>query len=350
MRIKKGIVLIIILMLTVSIVACTKKNTNRDSIARTEFLMDTVMTVKIFDSQDEKILDEVFERLEDIEKKMSFTIESSDVSYINNNAGLQPIRVSDETYYVLQEAKRFAELSSGSYDPTIGPLVDLWDIKAEEKERDWIPAPDEIRESKSLVDYTRLELLGDNQVLLKDKDMKINLGGIVKGYATDVVRDILISHGVRSAIIDLGGNVFAHGTKEKDTSWSIGMQNPLEYTGNYLGILKVEDKSVVTSGDYERFFIYNGDKYHHIFDAKDGYPVNNEITGITIISDTSLDGDALSTAVFVLGLEKGMELSNSLNGVDAIFITKEKEVYVPKNLLKDFTLREGLMGFKIKEY
>lgn len=346
MKIRKSIILILLLVFILGISGCA----NNDPISRTDFLMDTVMTVKIHGKQNKKVLDEVFARLEEIENKMSLTIESSEVSQINKNAGIKPTEVSPDTYFVIKEAKKFAEMSLGAYEPTIGPLADLWDIKSGERERDYVPSSKEIDKAKSLVNYEGLELLENNQVYLKEKNMKIDLGGIAKGYAADEARDILIKNGVMSGIIDLGGNIFAHGSKEKDISWSIGMQNPLELTGNYLGVLKVIDKSVVTSGDYERYFTYDKKRYHHILDSNTGYPAENELTGMSIVSDKSIDGDALSTTLFVLGLEKGMKLANSLEDVEAIFIAKDKTVYVPKSLIDNFTLREGLTNFNIKEY
>jgi len=358
---KKGyIVIIAILLLAIFVTGCTSKNSDLGStpnspvksepISRTEFLMDTVMTIKIYDKPDNKILDKVFSRLEEIESRMSATIETSDITKINKNAGVKPVTVNPDTYFVIKGAKYYAEISSGAYDPTIGPLVELWNIKSGETERDYIPSSQDIQSKKSLVDYNDLELLDKNQVFLKKENMEINLGGIVKGYAADEVRRILIENGVQAAIIDLGGNIFAHGEKAENLSWKIGIQNPLEHTGNYLGILEVKDQSIVTSGDYERFFEYNGKKYHHILDAKTGYPAENEITGVSIISDASIDGDALSTTLFVLGLDKGMELVNSLDGVEAIFITKDKSIYLTTNLKDKFSLREGNSDFKIKDY
>lgn len=321
-----------------------------EPISRTEFLMDTVMTIKLYDKSDEQILDKVFSRLEEIESRMSITIKNSDVSKINDNAGIKPVTVNEDTYYVIKEAKHYAEISNGAYDPTIGPLVDLWNIVSGERERDYIPTTEEINEKKSYVNYKNLELLDDNQVFLKEKNMKINLGGIVKGYAADEVKRILTENGVNAAIIDLGGNVFAHGEKTDGSSWNIGIQNPLEFTGSYLGIIQVKDSSIVTSGDYERFFEYKGKRYHHILDSKTGYPAESGIIGVSVISKKSIDGDALSTTLFVLGLDRGMELVNSLDDVEAIFITKDKSVYLTENLKTQFTLKDGNGTFTIKEY
>ena len=344
---KIGLVFLILILLLTGSKLISK---NQDPISKTDFLMDTVMTIRIFDKSDEKILDKAFSRVREIEEKMSLTIESSEVSQINKNAGIQPVSVSQETYYVLQEAKRYAEISNGAYEPTIGPLVDLWDIKADEKEREVLPVVKDINNKKALVDYNKLELLENNKVFLKEKDMKIALGGIAKGYAADEVRKVLIENGVDTAIIDLGGNLFAHGIKQDNTPWIIGIQNPFEVTGNYIATLKIKDKSIVTSGGYERYFKHENKVYHHILDRETGYPSENEIGGVSIISEKSIDGDALSTTLFVLGVEEGKKLINSLEGIEAVFITKNNEIYISKNLEEIFTLDKKYNDFNVKTY
>lgn len=331
----KVFILVATLILSIILISCKKEEKNDNlPISKTGFLMDTVMTVKIYDNGNEKLIEKIFNRIEEIEEKMSVTIESSDVNMINKNAGVKPVEVDNETYQVLQKSIEYAEMSNGHYDPTVGPLVEIWDIKSGETVRDNIPTIDEIEENKKLVDYKKLQLLDNNQVYLKEKDMKINLGSIVKGYAADEVKKILSQNGVKGAIIDLGGNVFAYGTKEEDP-WKIGVQDPREATGIKLGILKTEDKSIVSSGNYERYFMYNNTRYHHILNPKTGYPVENELMGVTIVSNKSIDGDALSTTMFILGLEKGKNMTETLDGIQVIFITKDNQIHVPEEFVKN---------------
>lgn len=185
-------------------------------------------------------------------------------------------------------------------------------------------------------------------MFLKKKGMRITLGSIVKGYAADEVKRILKENKVNSAIIDLGGNLYIIGKKSDGSKFRIGIQDPFRPKGSYAGILEISDKSVVTSGDYERYFIYQGKKYNHIIDTETGYPVDNEITGISIISEFSIDGDALSTTIFALGLDKGMEFVNYLEGVEAIFITKDKSIYLTSGLEDKFVVGEA--SFTLKEY
>lgn len=341
MRQKKYLILIIVIILLFTTIGCQYKDKD-GPLTRTEFLMDTVITLKIYDQKDKKAMDEAINRLKEIEERMSVTIETSDVSLINKNSGIRPVKVHEDIYYVIQQAKHFAIITNGAFDPTIGPLVDLWDITGTgEDERDSIPTEEDIKNSMALIDYNDLELMDDNQVFLKRKGMKLDLGGIVKGYAADEVKRILMDNGVKSAIIDLGGNVYALGEKEDGEFWRIGIQDPFEVTGNYLGILNVKDKSIVTSGDYERFFVYKGEKYHHIIDSKTGYPSENEVAGVSVISDKSIDGDALSTALFVLGVDEGTKLTNELEGIEAIFITKQGEVFVDNKIFEEFSLKNN---------
>lgn len=340
MKFKRSLIYVLIVIVMTSAILGCQKSDNQRPLTRTEFLMDTVITLKMYDQKDNKILDEAVNRLKEIEEIMSATIDTSDISLINKNSGIKPVKVHDDVYYVIQQAKYFARITKGAYEPTIGPLVDLWNITGTDKdERHSIPTEEEIKKRMALVDYNDLELMDNNHVYLKREGMKLDLGGIVKGYAADEVKRIFIENGIESAIIDLGGNVYALGKKENGEAWRIGIQDPFEVTGSYLGILSVEDKSIVTSGDYERFFIYEGQKYHHIIDSKTGYPSENEVAGVSIISDKSIDGDALSTALFILGVDEGTELINEQENIEAIFITKQEEVIVDENIMEDFSLK-----------
>ncbi len=330
---------VFILLIVLFVVSCTKNQPQ--PFTRTEFLMDTVVNIKVYGKQNKKVMDMAVDRLREIEDRMSVTIATSDVSKINENAGIKPVQVHEDVYYVIEKAKYFAELSKGAYEPTIGPLIELWKVTdMYGEERDSIPTEEEIKEKMSLVDYNDLVLMEDNQVYLKRKGMKLDLGGIVKGYAADEIKRIFEEKGVKSAIIDLGGNIYAMGEKTSGEPWRIGIQDPFSVASNYIGILNVRNKSIVTSGDYERYFIYKGERYHHIIDAKTGYPSKNELVGVSIVSDKSIDGDALSTALFVLGIEEGTKLVNQLEDTNVIFITKQKEIYIQEKIKDKFTLTD----------
>lgn len=348
MKYRKSLLIVLLVLLVINLVGCEKNLDHKEPLTRTDFLMDTVITLKIYNRQDEEVLDKAIDRLKEIENKMSVTLASSHVSKINENAGTRPVKVDEEVYRVIKKAKEFAYITKGAYDPTIGPLVELWNIRDDVKlERESIPSPEEIKEAQELVDYRDLELLEDNRVFLNRKGMKIDLGGIAKGYAADEVRKVFLEEGVQSAIIDLGGDVYLMGEKDLKDYWKIGIQDPFKANGNYLGILKIKDKSIVTSGSYERYFVHKGHKYHHIIDPKTGYPAKGNLMAVSIISNESIEGDALATALFITGINTGLDIIGQLDGVEAIFITENREIFMDKNLIKDFSLTDP--SFKIMD-
>ena len=171
--------------------------------------------------------------------------------------------------------------------------------------------------------------------------MKIDLGGIVKGYAADETKRILNKSGIKNAIIDFGGNIYACGNNPSGEPWKIGIQNPFELSRKYMGIINATDSTIVISGDYERYFEFEGKRYHHIIDSKTGYPSENELSAVCVIAKDSIDADALSTALFVLGTEEGSGLTKEINDIDSLFITKEKQVYLPLSLKDVFEIEDN---------
>ncbi|SHG91473.1 FAD:protein FMN transferase [Tepidibacter thalassicus] len=305
-------------------------------VSKTEFVLGTVVTVKIYDDVSEEVFNKIFNRLREIEHKMTINKEDSEVMRINSNSGKDFVKVSNDTFYVIKKGKYFSSLSNGKFDITIGPLVKLWNIGTEYAR---VPSKYEIDKKIKLVDYNNV-VLNESQksIMLKEKGMVLDLGGIAKGYAADEIVKILKESNIKHAIINLGGNVFAYGNKPDGTSWKIGIQNPFSQRGDYMGIVNISNKTVVTSGIYERFFEKDGKRYHHILDTVTGYPVENNLVGVSIITNTSIDADALSTAVFSLGLRKGMDFIEKLSDVDAIFITRDYNVYITSGLKENFKL------------
>jgi len=271
---------------------------------------------------------------------MSLNISSSDINRINAAAGINPVQVSEDTFYVIKRSLYFADLSGGAFDPTVGPIVSLWDIGGLNQR---VPVPEEIKALLPLVNWRNVEL--DDlrcTVFLKYPGMMLDLGAIAKGYAADEAVKIIKKSGLNRALIDLGGDVITFGDRPDRSPWRIGIQNPLKERGEALGFLQVIGKTVVTSGIYERFFEENGIHYHHIFSPSlsfgdnPGYPVQNELLSVSLITDISMDADALSTAIFVMGYDRGMRLLKSLPEVDAIFIFKDQSIVVTPGL--DFRL------------
>ena len=286
--------------------------------------LGTVCTINLFDQGSTELYGQMFQKLKGIEQAFSVNLPDSAVSQINQSAGIAPVVVPQEVIYVLQEALRIAERTSGAFDPTIGPLVNLWDIGGDNSQ---VPSREAIDHARSLVDWRLVEI--DSQrgtVYLPKQGMALDLGGIAKGYAADELVAMAQEAGIQQALFDLGGNIYAFGTKADGTPWRVGVKDPAQPGGSPALALAVQDRSVVTSGMYERFFEQEGIRYHHILNPTTGYPVWNDIQSVTIVSKSSLLADALSTSVFVLGREKGLALLES-EDAEGVIIGEDKLVY-----------------------
>jgi len=290
-------------------------------------MLDTLISIQAFGPNASDAIDKAFERIRDIEKKMTSKADFSEVISINQMAGQDCHKVSDDTYFVIKKGLYYSKLSEGKFDITVGPLVSLWGIGTEHAR---VPTTDEIDEILPLVDYRQVELNeNDNSVFLKKQDMSIDLGGIAKGYAADEVAKVLRQNGVKHGTVNLGGNIIVIGAKPDGKPWKIGIQNPFFKTrGSIMATVEVADKTLVTSGPYERYLEKNGNIYHHILDTHSGFPVENDLMSVTIISESSIDADALSTAVFAMGLKEGMNFIERNENLDAVFITKDYKVYI----------------------
>ncbi|WP_423738977.1 FAD:protein FMN transferase [Clostridium cibarium] len=328
--------LFLILIISILFLIFFTKNKPNIVSEKSYYILGTLINLKVFGKESEKAIDEAIERLIDIDNKMSAFKESSEISKINKNAGIALQTVSNETFSLIDKSISYSELSEGAFDPTIRPLVSLWGIGTKSER---VPTEIEINDNLKLVNYRDIILnKDDNSIGLKKQNQSIDLGGIAKGYAADEVVNIFLKHGIKSAIIDLGGNIFVLGNKNNESFWNVGIQNPFMPRGEHIGILSLKDKSIVTSGNYERFFIKDNKAFHHIIDPKTGYPSSSNVISATIISDNSIDGDGLSTGVYIMGLDKALDLIESIKGVDAIFITNDKNVFVTSGIRHNFKL------------
>jgi len=305
-----------------------------------EEALGTVCLVSLFEQGKKSVYKNIFSRIQEIEKLMSVNILSSDISRINAAAGKTPINVHEDLFYVIEKAKYFAQLSEGAFDPTVGPLVSLWGIG----KNSHIPSQEEIENLLPLINWRNIELdASAYTVFLKLEGMALDLGAIAKGYAADEAVRIAKQAGVTRGIIDLGGNVFVFGEKKDKTLWKVGIQNPNERRGDAIGFLQTTEKTIVTSGIYERYFEENGKSYHHIFDPFQGYPAQNGLLSVTVITDNSMNADALSTAVFVLGYKAGSALIKTLPGTDAVFIFEDKSIKTTAGV--NFTIMDDSFYF-----
>ena len=329
-----------------SLKANTAENSDAGSqepVSATAIKLNTAVTVTIYDSQDRELLTECMNLCDKYEKIFSRTASDSELYQLNHRE-LTPVAGTEDTFQVsdplaelIRKGLYYSELSEGAFDIAIEPLTSLWDFTAEDPQ---VPENRLIQEALTKCDYHNVSISDNNEVILKTEDTAIELGAIAKGYIADRLKDYLISQGVKSAIINLGGNVLCIGGKPDDSSFKIGIQKPFADRSETIAVMDIKDKSVVSSGVYERCFEQDGTLYHHLLNPRTGYPYDNGLIAVTIISDESVDGDALSTTCFALGLEDGMKLAESLDNVQAFFVTSDYEIHYTKDFQKEITVTE----------
>lgn len=269
-------------------------------------LMDTVCSVNAFDDGTKELYDELFGRLSEIDSKFNVNNPDSEISKINRLKAGEEMKVSSEVFNLFVESMNFCRITDGAFMPVMGNLIDLWGVGSSNPK---VPSVGQIEKEKSLIDSSEFSYMYDlNKIKMRKPGIKINLGAIVKGYAADECVRILKKHSVKKAVVNLGGNVYVVGKKENGDKWALGIKDPKNPDGGnpYL-YFKTEEASVVTSGNYERYFEQNGKKYHHILDYSTGFPSENGVDSVTVICESSTYADALSTSFFVMGKEKAFE-------------------------------------------
>lgn len=333
----KWISFFLIILLNISCFTLSGCKKTAMPITKTGFYFDTVVQITLYDDTKEALIDECFRIAEEFEKKVSRTMEGSDIYNLNHADGAT-VTVSDETISLLQAGLHYCRLSEGSFDITIGSLTELWDIKNNPGS---IPTEKAIADALSCVDYETIVITG-NDVTLTNSDTQLDLGAIAKGYIADRMKEYLNDNGVTEGILNIGGNVLVLGPKKDGSSYTIGIQRPFSTEGTAMYSVEITDGTVVSSGVYERYFEKDNIIYHHILDPVTGYPYQNGILSVTIFCSESVDGDGLSTACFSLGIKKGMALIESIPDAEAIFITEDYELVtssgigskIPYRLLK----------------
>jgi thiamine biosynthesis lipoprotein len=299
------------------------------------FLMGTLVeiTLRQEDPEGAEGAEAAFSEIERLEAIFSSYIPTSDVSRISKAAGVGPVSVSPEVIEVLGVSKKISELTRGAFDPTVGVLNNVWDFSGEDG---YVPSEEEVKDLLPFVDYKKI-LIHENSAKagLSAAGMRLNLGGVAKGYIVGKAQEALKRAGVEWGIIKAGGDmaIFQKGSGEPFT---VGIQNPRE-AGRLLGKITITKGAVATSGDYERFFVKDGVRYHHILDPVTGYPARRS-RSVTIIADDPTGADGLSTGVFVMGAKEGMELIEGLDGVEAVIVDSEGRVQVSLGLKESFTL------------
>lgn len=287
--------------------------------------LDTTITLILYDDteQGETYLKEAKDLTEHWEGVLSKTIDTSFTAQLNADKEYVFSNSQDDerNKYLVDRSLYYYNLTDGAFDVTIEPLVKLWGFGEAHQGK---PKDEDIQNALKRVGSDNV-VLTDSSVSLEN-DATVDFGGIAKGYIADIVKEDLMEAGVNSALINYGGNVLTIGSKPGGAPWSIGVQDPTKDNGEILATVDVIDKTVVTSGVYERFFVEDEVTYHHIIDPKTGYPADTNLYCVTIITDNSLDADSLATSCIVLGLDEGLELINSLPDVEAMFMTVDKQI------------------------
>jgi len=291
-------------------------------------LMGTDVAIKAIGNDRAELnlaVEEAFSEVSRLEKMMSNFIETSELSRINQQAGKAPVPVSRELYSVIRQANDFSILTDGAFDITFASVGKLWNFRS-----GIVPSRAAVAQQLPFVNYRKIQY--DDKVptvFLPDARMEIGLGGIGKGYAVDRAMAVLARHGIRNAIIMAGGDTLIKGKKGKEL-WQVGLRDP-DRKNSLLAVLPLEDQAISTSGDYERYFIKDGVRYHHILDTRTGYPAD-QCRSVTILAGDATTTDALATGVFVLGPERGMALIERLSGVEAIIVDAKEKIHLSSGL------------------
>jgi len=326
-------------ILVLLIIALAIYNRKPSEIKYTRLLLGTVVEITLAGRDEAQLnaaAEAAFAEIQRLEALMSHYREDSDVARVNNAAGKEAVAVSKETFEVVEVSLNASRLTNGSFDVTMGVLGKAWHFTKDDKGELTPPSAEEVKKLLPLVDYHQIIIdKQNNTVKLAKQGMKINLGGIAKGYIIGKAAEALKRHGIKKGIVHAGGDMIVFNEPDSPP-WLIGIQDPRN-KDNIIGTLKVSNTTVATSGDYERFFVKDGKRYHHIMDPSTGFPANKSITATMVTKDPTL-ADALSTAVFIMGPESGMKLIEELPGVEGLIIRADgkltmssgfKEIYTP---------------------
>jgi thiamine biosynthesis lipoprotein len=315
----RPIVLILTLIPLFTSLGCDRSGILKES----RLIMDTIVNISLPSSQDAHkngVIQKAFRKMEELESLVSKYNRESEIALINRLKVDDKILLSDETFSVLKKAIDLSEMTQGAFDITISPLVDLW---SSYKESDTIPGRDEVERARLKVGYKNIILDANGHLRLASEDTDIDLSGIAKGYVVDEATKILKENGVKSGLIDAGGDIYCFGAGPSKKGWRIGIRNPRE--ASLLGTLTLSDKAVATSGDYQRFYIKKKTRYSHIIDPRSGYPVSELPMSVTVIAPDCATADGLATAISVMGPRDGLRLAEELKDIEAIIVSKDDD-------------------------
>lgn len=323
-----------------------------DTVTRSDFALDTVVTVTIYGTKDNSLLTEPFNVIKDYDSKLDAFSSDSEIGKINAAAGVSAVTVSHDTVEIIKDSLAYSKETDGAFDITVGPLVTMWNI-GEPVVKD-PPSADAVAAAQAQVDYTKVQVdETNNTVYLTEPGMALNLGAVAKGYISEKVKECLVKEGVTHAIVNLGGNVVLVGGKTGSEDFSVGVEDPADPDKSMVGNLTLKDKAVVTSGDYQRYFTdSSGKRYCHILNARTGYPADNDLHQVTVVADDPFKSDALSTSLFLMGSEKAQAYVKAHSDIMVILVTTDNRVLVSNGLKDVFSFNSSASNgaYKLSYY
>jgi thiamine biosynthesis lipoprotein len=324
--------LILLLALAVLAFSCTRPG--MQTFRKSTTLMNTLVSITVVTDSPrkaEQAIDAAFAEIERLETLLSFWTEDSEIAKIKAHAGESPVAVSPDTLEIVERSLFISEKTGGAFDPTVGPVIRLWDFKQRKR-----PTDEQIAQTLPLVDYRTIETdTGKSTVFLRDARMSFDTGGIAKGFAADKAAAVLKQHGISGALISIAGDIRAFGRRANGEPWRIGIKHPRPdgRDDELIATVELEDEGVSTSGDYERFFIEDNIRYHHILDPSTGYPADRGCISVTVIAPEAVLTDGLSTGIFVMGPIEGLKLLHAL-GLEGLIIDSEGKRYITPGLVE----------------
>jgi thiamine biosynthesis lipoprotein len=304
-------------------------------------LMDTFCTITVVSPSEEKAKEAIeagFNEIKMLDKYLNNFSPDSEISAVSRSAGIKPVRVSKETFDLMEKTISISDITNGAFDPTIAPVLKLWKFSGRPANPS-IPPGDAIKSALKLVDYRKIKVnKKTSEIYLEEKGMELDLGGIAKGYAADKAVEAIKAKDIKAALVSIAGDIRGYGLSTTGKAWKVGIQDPRPENPNsekpwedIFLTLYLKDSAISTAGDYQRFLIKNGKRYHHIIDPVTGYPSESGLISVSVVAPEGYIADGADTAILILGAEKGMQLLNS-KGLDGILVDSQKRVYITKKL------------------
>lgn len=307
------------------------------------FAMDTVMELTVYGEHASEVAASAAEKVNHLDRLLSVTDPGSEIYAINSALG-NPVEVSEETFDIITRSLAISRRTGGAVDITIYPVVRAWGFTTDETQ---VPPQSRLDELLELVDYRGIS--AESGLIAVPQGFMLDLGSVAKGYCGDVLAMLVKQAGVKSALLNLGGNIHTVGAKPDGSPWNIAVQDPLD-SGKYIGVVAVEGKAVVTSGGYQRYFEQDGSLYWHIFDPETGKPAHSGIISVTVIGENGVLCDGLSTALFIMGREKALEHYSLYKDFEAVIITEDGVVTITPGLAGIFTLTDTSGSYSLEIY